>query len=160
MGFLQGTVRVPARIGHVLLHGPLICLIKSAVTYPVLIDEDAQNPQDNQYQDPHMDHLRGEYTTETGLITMGYKITVKHGIFPERICPVCGQKFAIRDRQAWAYKARIRQNPRGRGETRLVCSWKCVKDAERIDNGEKDRRDAAGNRDGDHGGSEAPGNHP
>lgn len=92
---------------------------------------------------------------------MGYKITVKHGIFPERICPVCGQKFAIRDRQAWAYKARIRQNPRGKGETKLVCSWKCVMDAERIYNGsEKNGRDAAGDRDGDHGGSEAPGDHP
>ena len=161
VGFLQGTIRVQLREGHVFLHGLLIRLLKRAIAQPVLINQKTHHGENHQHQDPHADHLRGEYTTETGLITMGYKITAKHGIFPERVCPICGQKFSIRDRQAWAYKARIRQNPRGKGETKLVCSWKCVMDAERMDNGsEKDGRDAEGNRDGDHGGSEAPGDHP
>lgn len=63
----------------------------------------------------------------------------RSGIYIYRRCPVCGEKYHVPDRADWAYKARV-TTASGCRETKLVCSYSCMREAEKIDETRKRKR--------------------
>ena len=56
-----------------------------------------------------------------------------------RKCPICGGYFRIPDVYEWAYKARVKTNAKYK-QTKFVCSYSCMRKAEREDAEEREAR--------------------
>ena len=63
----------------------------------------------------------------------------RSGIYRYRTCPVCGERYHVPDGPSWVYRARVTTRT-GRRETRFVCSYSCMREAEKIDETRKNKR--------------------